>query len=180
MGARVTRVFRSFNLENRAHAEVGRAKPRVAPRYPSTEEMIEETVKTHPEASTEIHRKDEQLLSLLKNVYVKSKDPLEKKLEGDEQTVVKDHDRLPKSVVKHDLFGILDVKTVPKGKLSIVEALTILSNYKRSPKTWTAEKIAEEYSLELKDTESLLEFFIPFDVKVMPPPPDAKSGIKAV
>ena len=44
MGARVTRMFRNFNLENRAHREISKEKPLAAPRHsvnivpaPSTE-----------------------------------------------------------------------------------------------------------------------------------------------
>lgn len=62
----------------------------------------------------------------------------------------------------------LDVKKVSKGKISLVEALTLLNNHKLQPQIWTAEKIAAEYSLELKDVNSLLEFFIPFTVMEFP------------
>jgi hypothetical protein len=31
------------------------------------------------------------------------------------------------------------------------------------------DKVAQEYSLDLKDTKALLENFIPFEVKIIPP-----------
>lgn len=62
----------------------------------------------------------------------------------------------------------MDVGDIPKGKISIVEALTLLSNHKLYPKTWTAEKIAQEYHLELKDVKFLLRYYSAFDVKVFP------------
>lgn len=34
MGARVSRIFRNFNLENRVHREISREKPVTAPRHP--------------------------------------------------------------------------------------------------------------------------------------------------
>lgn len=34
MGARVARIFRNFNLENRVHREISRDKPLTAPRHP--------------------------------------------------------------------------------------------------------------------------------------------------
>lgn len=34
MGARVARIFRNFNLENRVHREISREKPLTAPRHP--------------------------------------------------------------------------------------------------------------------------------------------------
>lgn len=36
MGARVVRMIRNFNLENRVHREISREKPRPAPRYDVT------------------------------------------------------------------------------------------------------------------------------------------------
>ncbi|XP_029451255.1 NADH dehydrogenase [ubiquinone] 1 alpha subcomplex assembly factor 4 [Rhinatrema bivittatum] len=162
MGARVSRALRNFNLENRAHREVGLQKPALAPRHPSSVPL------KHPEVLEKIYKKDDHLLSLLKEVYVDSMDlPVEVKNQSilDKQM----ESRLPKVTFKLASLQALDPPSIPKGKLSVIEALTALSNHKRSPTEWTAEKIAEEYSLDLKDTRSLLEFFIPFEVKIIPP-----------
>lgn len=67
------------------------------------------------------------------------------------------------------VYGLVDLQDVPKGKLTIGEALKALSNHQREPKMWTAETIAQEYCLDLKDTKDLLEFFIPFQVHIIPP-----------
>ena len=66
-------------------------------------------------------------------------------------------------------YGIVDITDVPKGKLSIVEALTLLNHHKLEPQKWTPDKIAQEYCLDPKDSHALLEFFIPFEVKIIPP-----------
>lgn len=63
----------------------------------------------------------------------------------------------------------MNIENIPKGKISIVEALTLLNNHKLYPETWTAEKIAEEYHLEQKDVNSVLRYFITFEVKIVPP-----------
>ncbi|KAF7694531.1 hypothetical protein HF521_008284 [Silurus meridionalis] len=34
MGARVGRLYKNFNLEARAHREIGKSKPEAAPRHP--------------------------------------------------------------------------------------------------------------------------------------------------
>ncbi|KAJ7405208.1 NADH:ubiquinone oxidoreductase complex assembly factor 4 [Pitangus sulphuratus] len=91
-------------------------------------------------------------------------------------------ERLPckqeeKRLTKLGHLGALDVKKVSKGKISIVEALTLLNNHKLHPQIWTAEKIAAEYSLELKDVNSLLEFFIPFTVQEFPK--ETRKAIKS-
>lgn len=62
-----------------------------------------------------------------------------------------------------------NVMDIPKGKITVVEALTLLNNHKVSPETRTAEKIAQEYHLELKDVNSLLKYFVTFEVKIVPP-----------
>lgn len=56
--------------------------------------------------------------------------------------------------------------SVPKGKITVVEALTLLNNHKLSPETWTAEKVAQEYQLKLEDVNSLLKYFVTFEVKI--------------
>ncbi|XP_051952199.1 NADH dehydrogenase [ubiquinone] 1 alpha subcomplex assembly factor 4 [Xyrauchen texanus] len=175
MGARVARVFRNFNLENRAHREISKSKPRVAPRHP-TESSVPQ-----PDTAEDIHLKNNPLLSMLKDVYVDSKDPVP---QGEPVAVVKQvkqetERRLLKFSLPGDPYGICDITDVPKGKLSIVEALTALNNHKRMPKTWTLEKLAQEFSLDKKDAKALTEFFIPFDVKIIPPKLEETKRIKA-
>ncbi|XP_072187869.1 NADH dehydrogenase [ubiquinone] 1 alpha subcomplex assembly factor 4 [Excalfactoria chinensis] len=163
MGGRLARVFRTFNVESRARREISKEKPTPAPRHPTSrfDELTD-----HPEIKQEIYRKDDRLLALLKDVYVESRDP---------PTQVKDGggEHLPRKQVEKRLTKLghleeLDIKKVPKGKISIVEALMLLNNHKLHPQIWTAEKIAAEYSLELNEVNSLLEFFIPFSFQEFP------------
>ncbi|XP_020370858.1 NADH dehydrogenase [ubiquinone] 1 alpha subcomplex assembly factor 4 [Rhincodon typus] len=165
MGGRLTRAIRNFNLENRVHVEIGKRKPNSAPRHPSSEALIEQQLSNHPEIN-EVHNKNEELLSLLKDIYVDSKEIPAKKLATSEASKQLQEHRLIKSDLNYELFNITKV---PKGKLTIVEALTILNNHKLKPEIWTAEKIAEDYCLELKDVKGLLEFFKLFEIKFLPP-----------
>ncbi|XP_045355034.1 NADH dehydrogenase [ubiquinone] 1 alpha subcomplex assembly factor 4 [Leopardus geoffroyi] len=166
MGAAVSRAIRNFNLENRAEREISKMKPSPAPRHPSTKSLLREQMSHHPEIKGEVSRKDDKLLSFLRDVYVDSKDPVSsvkvtdagKRQEPKEFRLVKGQD-----------FNMMSIKNIPKGKISIVEALTLLNNHKLYPETWTAEKIAEEYSLEQKDVKSLLKYFVTFEVKIVPP-----------
>ncbi|NWS10907.1 NDUF4 factor, partial [Pachyramphus minor] len=172
MGGRVTRVFRTFNVESRARREISKEKPTPAPRHRTA--RLDATA-DQPEVKEKILRKDDRLLTLLKDVYVESRDPPVQVKDGGGQ-------RLPckqeeKRLTKLGHLGALDVKKVSKGKISIVEALTLLNNHKLHPQIWTAEKIAAEYSLELKDVNSLLEFFIPFTVQEFPK--ETKKAIKS-
>ncbi|XP_056422125.1 NADH dehydrogenase [ubiquinone] 1 alpha subcomplex assembly factor 4 [Hyla sarda] len=164
MGSSLVRAFRNFNVENRAHQLIGKDKPSVAPMHPGTKEAVQTVMSNHPDVQDKVYKKDDQLLSRLRDVYVDSTDPLQQEKSG--VTLPKQEDlRLPKHMMGNELFDI-SVDNIPKGKISIVETLTILSNHKKSPKTWTAEKIAGEYGLDIKDTKSLLEFFTAFEIKM--------------
>ncbi|KAF0876070.1 NADH dehydrogenase [ubiquinone] 1 alpha subcomplex assembly factor 4 [Crocuta crocuta] len=166
MGAAVFRAFRNFNLENRAEREISKMKPSPAPRHPSTKSLLREQMSHHPEIQGEVARKNDKLLSLLKDVYVDSRDPVSSVQVKDAGTRQE-----PKEfrLVKGQDFNMMSIKNIPKGKISIVEALTLLNNHKLYPETWTAEKIAEEYCLEQKDVKSLLKYFVTFEVKIIPP-----------
>ncbi|XP_003798266.1 NADH dehydrogenase [ubiquinone] 1 alpha subcomplex assembly factor 4 [Otolemur garnettii] len=165
MGGLVARAMRNFNLENRAERELSKMKPSPAPKHPSTKSLLREHISSHPEIKREITRKDDKLLSFLKAVYVDSKDPVSSvQVKTAETPQVPKEFRLPKG---HHLD--MNIKNIPIGKISIIEALTLLNNHKLYPETWTAEKIAQEYQLEQKDVNSLLKYFVTFEVKILPP-----------
>ncbi|XP_028809073.1 NADH dehydrogenase [ubiquinone] 1 alpha subcomplex assembly factor 4 isoform X2 [Denticeps clupeoides] len=174
MGARVGRMFRNFNLENRAHREVGRAKPVPAPRHQGPGKPVGGT----EDVPEKIRQKDESLASLLKSVYVESTEPVPPTPLPAAAERAEVQRRPLKAALPGDPYGICDITDVPKGKLSIVEALTALNNHKREPRTWTAEKVAQEYSLDLAETKALVQFFIPFDVKMIPPNSAGAKQIK--
>ncbi|XP_036619121.1 NADH dehydrogenase [ubiquinone] 1 alpha subcomplex assembly factor 4-like [Trichosurus vulpecula] len=156
MGARVTRAFWNFNLDNCAEREISEVKPSAAHKHPFTKALMPEQLSHHPELEEIVKRKDDKLLTLLREVYVESKDPVP-------PVRVKDAS-IPQStelrLLKGNHFNLMTSQNIPKGKISVVEALTLLNNHKCSPETWTAEKIAQEYYLELRDVKSLLTFFV--------------------
>uniref|UniRef100_A0A8C5QXP0 NADH dehydrogenase [ubiquinone] 1 alpha subcomplex assembly factor 4 n=1 Tax=Leptobrachium leishanense TaxID=445787 RepID=A0A8C5QXP0_9ANUR len=124
--------------------------------------------KQHSEIQDLVQKKDDQLLSRLKEVYVDSTDrslEMESKVVPTSEQV--DH-RLPKLTARSEFSALVDVKSIPTGKVSILETLTILGNHRSYPDIWTAEKIAREFNLDVRDCQSLLEYFIPFTVKLIP------------
>ncbi|XP_062293561.1 NADH dehydrogenase [ubiquinone] 1 alpha subcomplex assembly factor 4 isoform X2 [Scomber scombrus] len=174
MGARVARMFRNVNIENRVHREISKEKPRAAPRH--TADIPEGERITAP-LTESVHQKNDPLLALLKSVYVESKDPV---AEAEEVTAVVELLRRPlKYSLPGDLYGLSELTDVPKGKLTIAEALKALSSHQRQPQTWTVEKISEEYCLNLKETQALVQFFMPFQVHIIPPKTDGVKQIKA-
>ncbi|KAG5193524.1 hypothetical protein JEQ12_019885 [Ovis aries] len=164
MGAEVARTVRNFNLENQAEWEISRMKPSPTPRHPFTKNLL----------------KDDKLLSLLKDVYVDSQDPVSSLQDANSVST----SNYPGStgagpqqyrLLKDHQFDMVNVKNIPKGKISIVVVLTLLNNHKLYPDTWTDRKIAVEYHLEQQDVNSLLKYFVTFEVKNLPP-----KGKKAI
>ncbi|CAK6968201.1 NADH dehydrogenase 1 alpha subcomplex assembly factor 4 isoform X1 [Scomber japonicus] [Scomber scombrus] len=173
MGARVARMFRNVNIENRVHREISKEKPRAAPRHTADIPEVEVTTES-------VHQKNDPLLALLKSVYVESKDPVAEAEGQKEVTAVVELLRRPlKYSLPGDLYGLSELTDVPKGKLTIAEALKALSSHQRHPQTWTVEKISEEYCLDLKETQALVQFFMPFQVHIIPPKTDGVKQIKA-
>ncbi|XP_060947541.1 NADH dehydrogenase [ubiquinone] 1 alpha subcomplex assembly factor 4 [Limanda limanda] len=173
MGSRVARMFRNFNLENRVIREISREKPRAAPRHESGAPPPEVVDKVDT-----LSQKNDPLLSLLRSVYVESTDPAAEA--SKEVTEGKEGERRPlRFSFPGEAYGLVELTDVPRGKLTIAEALKALSSHQQHPQTWTLEKVAQEYSLDLKDTKALVEFFIPFQVKIIPPKSEDARQINA-
>ncbi|XP_045917471.1 NADH dehydrogenase [ubiquinone] 1 alpha subcomplex assembly factor 4 isoform X2 [Micropterus dolomieu] len=180
MGARVTRMFRNFNLENRVHREISKEKPAVAPRHAGSVPPPAGSAEA-AEIADSMNQKNAPLLALLRSVYVESKDPAAAAAEASkEATAGTEAERRPlRFSLPGDPYGLVELTDVPKGKLTIAEALKALSSHQRQPETWTPEKISQDYSLDLKDTKALLRFFIPFQVQIIPPKSTNAKQIKA-
>uniref|UniRef100_A0A2K6LY18 NADH dehydrogenase [ubiquinone] 1 alpha subcomplex assembly factor 4 n=2 Tax=Rhinopithecus TaxID=542827 RepID=A0A2K6LY18_RHIBE len=144
MGAAVTQQPREF--QPRAEQKINKMKPSPAPRHPTTNSLLREHISLYPEIKGEIARKDDKLLSFLKDVYVDSKDPVSSvQVKAAETCQEPKEFRLP---FGHH-FNMINIKTSPKGKISIVE------------------KIAQEYHLEQKDVNSEIKIFPPEDKKAI-------------
>lgn len=97
-----------------------------------------------------------------------------------EVSVAKEVERRPlKFILPGNIYGPTEHKDVPKGKLTIGEALKALSSHQRQPQTWTPEKIAQDYCLDLGEAKALVEFFIPFQVHIIPPKTEQAKQIKS-
>ncbi|XP_074541431.1 NADH dehydrogenase [ubiquinone] 1 alpha subcomplex assembly factor 4 [Halichoeres trimaculatus] len=178
MGARVARMFRNFNLENRVHRELSKEKPRLAPRHVGSA-LSAAGSSGDVETEGPANKKNDPLLNLLKSVYVESTDPAAAETSQHETTGKGSERRALKFSLPGDSYGLVDLTDVPTGKLTIAEALKAMSSHQRQPQTMTAEKIAQDYSLDIKDTKALLEFFIPFQVQIIPPKTENAKQIKA-
>lgn len=181
MGARVARMFRNFNLENRVHREITRDKPRVAPRHPHTTAPSAAAPSPDAEGAADsptpsVHDRNAPLLDHLRTLYVESTDPEGAPQSSRPESAGPKAERRPlKYSVPLEQLGLLELTDVPKGKLTLAEALKALSSHQQQPGTWTAERIAQEYSLKLTDTKAVLDFFIPFRVQIITPASQTKQ-----
>ncbi|EHB10941.1 NADH dehydrogenase [ubiquinone] 1 alpha subcomplex assembly factor 4 [Heterocephalus glaber] len=114
MEAAVARAVRNFNLENRTEREISKMKPPAAPRHPSTRSDLQQ-MSDHPEIKRDIARKNDKLLSLLRDDNVDSKDPVSPlRVKDSEIWQETKESRLPKG---HH-FG-MDIKNIPKARFPL-------------------------------------------------------------
>ncbi|XP_034006527.1 NADH dehydrogenase [ubiquinone] 1 alpha subcomplex assembly factor 4 [Trematomus bernacchii] len=178
MGARVSRMFRNFNLENRVHREISKEKPRAAPRHEA--DLSRSSGGSEAAETAElVSQKNAPLLGLLRSVYVESKDPAAAEASQEVSVETEGARRPLRFSLPGGQYGLVELSDVPRGKLTIAETLKALGSHQSQPQTWTPGKIAQEYSLDLKDTKALLEFFIPFQVHIIPPKTQSAKQIKA-
>lgn len=89
-------------------------------------------------------KKDGELHSRLKDVYVTSQDPVE-------QVTRKADPNKPLPVSRENVefpdFGYQEPSKIPKGKLSIKQALLLIGKHHQDPTAYTPMKLANEFTL---------------------------------
>ncbi|XP_058804126.1 protein NDUFAF4 homolog isoform X2 [Phymastichus coffea] len=156
------KLLKNWNIENRAHKIISREKPKAAPTYDSTLQQIELVNKLEPDYKQKAQRKDQQLNDNLKKVYVTSNST-----EIQEIDQRKNPNRpLPKDRLLHEdfPFGHYEPPEIKPGRISLRQAVELLSNRKTNPKKYTASYIAAEYKLEKEVVENILEYYSLFTV----------------
>nr|XP_033332363.1 protein NDUFAF4 homolog isoform X2 [Megalopta genalis] len=150
----VTRPIRAFNIENRTRRLLAKEKLTPAPQHASVGKQKELVDKMCPNFMEEHYKKNTQLDDRLKNIYVKSTDPMET------EEAIKSIRPLPqeRGIQEYD-FSYYDSDNVPEGKCSLNQVLTFLKNHSDNPDVYTADKIAAEYKLDKDVVESILIHF---------------------
>ncbi|XP_077567603.1 NADH dehydrogenase [ubiquinone] 1 alpha subcomplex assembly factor 4 [Stigmatopora nigra] len=182
MGARVVRMFKNFNIESRIQREIAKEKPRSAPKHKLN--APNPTCHHAGEDITGADQRNNHLLLNLKSVYVESKDTeggTVEPLKDLKEVFSEEGGKTPqmKLIVPGNSEAFSNLKHIPYGKLTITDALKALSRHQSQPQTWTSMKISEEYSLNLKETNFFLEFFIPFKIQIIPPQVEKAKQLKA-
>lgn len=167
-GHYVTRNLQRFNIESRTNKILKAEKPKVAPRYPSDEKARQDVLRNMPDQTgNEIHNKSSELHSRLKHVYVTSTDPaVDKGYDPDINRRRPEHpDRpLPRARtirgIDRSAFAVDESRTnVPKGKITLEKVQEMIASHRVDQEKNTPTVLAQYYSMDLAQTESVLEHF---------------------
>jgi len=190
-GSLVKRSMQRYNVEHRAAKVITKiedpnAPAMRAPMFPSDKQLIDDLRKSHPELADASSRKDRELHSRLRDVYVTSADPAAAADEGHEPIRKADPNRpLPLDRTQYmDNFvpGMLRVnksKKAPRGKVSIDDAITFITEHSLKPETVTSTTISEQYRLNPETTANTLKYFGVFNA-YFPPEKEYKKEFDAL
>ncbi|XP_011499977.1 PREDICTED: protein NDUFAF4 homolog [Ceratosolen solmsi marchali] len=145
---RLSRPFKNYNIENRAHREIAKDKPKVAPSYKMKQTQINLVNELEPDYKVTSQTKNIELDNNLKKIYVKSYDnsvPDNNRSEDPERN-------LPKERLRPELseFGFYESQEVVKGKISLRQAIQMIDKHSKDPIIYNSEYLAKEYYLEKK------------------------------
>lgn len=57
-----------------------------------------------------------------------------------------------------------DVQKVPRGKVTLRQAIQFISDHQQHPEEWTAERIANEYKVKRENVDNIIEHFRMFQI----------------
>ncbi|KAK9874966.1 hypothetical protein WA026_005781 [Henosepilachna vigintioctopunctata] len=161
--SRVKRPFQNFNLESRVHKIISQEKPVPAPKYESVQLEIERLMKDNPEEFQEMVKKNEILDKHLKNVYVTSKSEI---LKPSGSTNVVKPLPLNRSSYEDPVFGIVEPENVPKGRVTLPNALQFITNHHANAAKCSVGHICEKYVLPEETVRNILKYCRTFEVYV--------------
>jgi len=179
MGQQVSRVFRSsvkrpmqrYNVEHRAAAALAKIEdpnsPAVrAPMYESDKIQLENLRQSNPELAETEARRDDDLHKRLRDVYVKSEDPVEfAKPEADpNRPLPEDRTQYAENFVP----GMMrrDKRKAARGKVTLDDAVKFLTDHSIKPDVHTADHIADTYRLNPEKTANALKYFKVYKVHI--------------
>jgi NADH dehydrogenase [ubiquinone] 1 alpha subcomplex assembly factor 4 len=183
IGKAALRPVKNIAVEVRAEKVISRDKPIPAPWHPTTEKRLQEIkqglyisniilkmtvilmflcnflLTEFPERlSKELNEKDEELLNKLKSVYVTSYDPSPPELK-------KENPLRPLPKVREyqgvSEMGYTEPDMIPKGKISMRQALLMIGKHHQDPESNTTLTLAQEYTLDLQTTgkDNIIKYF---------------------
>eukprot|EP00090_Calanus_glacialis_P026837 TRINITY_DN42190_c0_g1_i1.p1 TRINITY_DN42190_c0_g1~~TRINITY_DN42190_c0_g1_i1.p1 ORF type:complete len:254 (-),score=116.32 TRINITY_DN42190_c0_g1_i1:144-905(-) len=176
MGNQVSRVYgflvkrpmQRYNVDHRAEKMITKfedptAAPHRAPMYKSDAALLEEVRRDNPEMLETSVKKDDTLHDRLKSVYVSSTDPA-----PDPRMEERDTKPLPRDIRQHyedfvpaqmrvERAG--QTRTLPRGKVSLDQAVEMLTRRSETEGAFGVEEISEEYRLNKEVVTNTVRYF---------------------
>jgi len=159
----LSRPLRNYNIENRAIKQISKPKPTPAPRHPSTVKHLEAT-RAAP-SSKEFVKIPPEHLERLKKVYVTSEDPV---VHASDSESEKKKRPKSKEYLEEPEYGYMEPEVIPKGKLSMRQAVELITRHQSEPERWNADLIAKEYRLDLGITQKVLFYYRAYELWLPP------------
>jgi len=217
MGQQVSRVYgflvkrpiQRYNVEHRAAKVISKigdpkAPAMRAPMFETDKQLIDDLRRNNPGLAEVSSRKDDELFSRLRDVYVTSADPVTAAADpvtaaADPVTAAKSPDDGHEPTAKkvdptrplpldrtqyQDNFvpGLMRIdksRKTPRGKVSIDNAITFITEHSLKPETVTSTTISENYRLNPETTANTLKYFGIFKAYV-PPEKEYKKEFDAL
>eukprot|EP00092_Neocalanus_flemingeri_P036423 GFUD01039659.1.p1 GENE.GFUD01039659.1~~GFUD01039659.1.p1 ORF type:complete len:253 (-),score=88.13 GFUD01039659.1:129-887(-) len=164
----VRRPLQRYNVDHRAEKMIKKfedpnAAPHRAPMYESDAQLLEEIRRENPELSSSAVKKDDDLHDRLKSVYTFSTDP-----QPDPRSQESVKKPLPRDVVRHyeDFVPAQlrverqgQMRTLPRGKVSIDQAVNLLTKHSQTEGEFGVEEISKEYRLNQEAVSNTVKYF---------------------
>lgn len=155
------RPIKNYNVQSRAHKFLDGDKLKAAPRHDTTRktgcDMAERATDTFEPLQ---HVQDPLLLEKLKAVYVVSSSPASKVTKDPNQRVLPSRHQ----IVADTESGFLEPLEVPDGKITLSQALHLLTQYDADSQSTT--EISQKYKLDEELTKNILKHFTTFQVHI--------------
>lgn len=179
MGQQVSRVFgfavkrplQRYNVEHRAAAEIARIEdpkgPAMrAPMFDSDKQLLEQLRHSNPELAKANVRKDQDLHTRLRDVYITSEDPDETPKPADNPSRPLPEDR--SQYAENFVPGMMrvDKRKAVRGRVTIDQAVKFITDHNQNPNEHSAEHIANTYRLNPETTANSLKYFRLFNVYI--------------
>lgn len=161
---RATRVFRMYNIDNRVEKVLSKEKPTPAPRIvPQTKNAeADDSLNIAPE---QVHQRNDQLLTYLKDVKVYSTGanpvirPLDEPKEKPGKLPALDRLAQPLDDNSPDgAFGYVEPQRIPPGRVSLRQFLAYLQQRREKPDEFTVARFSEMYTIKAELAEKIFKY----------------------
>ncbi|CAG7728582.1 unnamed protein product [Allacma fusca] len=167
----VVRPLRNYDVEERAMKVISREIPKSAPPHPSMKKMMDD-IRSDPNLLTKA-KEDPVLMDKLQHVFLTSQG---------ENSEIATKAKLPQERAHPEgwEFGFNEPTKVPVGKITFRKMLELLANHQVEPETFTAEKLAKDYNLDLENVKNIIRYFKPFILYTPKKKPEPSAFMKAI